>query len=86
MLPNNSIITMTEPRKGFFHLDGEQSSLELTRNGIVKNYKNPLSIIKILLDSEHTVAIDSAEFCGTVTGYHSRFELFDAIARPSVEV
>ena len=77
---------MTEPRKGFFHLDGEQSSLDLTRNGIVKNYKNPLSIIKILLDAEHTVAIDSAEFCGTVTGYHSRFELFDAIARPSVEV
>ena len=73
---------MTEPRKGFYHLDGEQVSLELTRNGIVKHYKNPLSIIKILLDAQHTVEINTTDFAGSVTGYHSRFELFDAIARP----
>lgn len=54
----------------------------LNRSGVVRDITNPISVIKLLIDQQIDVVVNTPEYFGFVDCYHTREELEGFLGKP----
>ena len=58
------------------------NSFRVKRSGVVEGITNPISVIKLLINQQINVVVNTPEFFGHVDCYHTREELEGFLGKP----
>ena len=86
----NPIVHLTQtPTNQLKVLDGDgnkpelpNNSFRVKRSGLVEDLTNPISVIKLLIDQEINVVVNTHDYFGYVDCYHTREELQGFLGTP----
>lgn len=60
------------------------NSFRVKRSGVVEDLTNPISVIKLLIDQQLNVVVNTHDYFGYVDCYHTREELEGFLGTPKV--